>query len=194
MSGAGPFNAGYLVPGRAAALHRNWWLLLIRGAVALLFGLVAFTLPGATIASLVLLFGAYMAVDGVFAIIAGARAAAHHERWGELIFEGVIGLVAAAVAFFAPLATVIGVVIFASVWAVISGVALLAGAFRGHGTAGRSLMALGGIVSILWGLLLWFEPFTGALVLTWWLGAYALLFGGSLVALALRLRRGSMAR
>jgi uncharacterized membrane protein HdeD (DUF308 family) len=191
MSGAGPFDAGYLAPGgRAAVLRRNWWLVLIRGIVALLFGLVAIALPGPTIASLVLLFGIYMAVDGVFAIAAGVRAATRHERWGEWILEGIVDLIAAAIAFVFPLATVLGTVIFAGAWAVISGIALLAAAFRGGGTAGRGLMGLGGIVSILWGVLLFVFPIAGAVVLTYWLGIYALFFGGALVALALRLRQG----
>ncbi len=114
MSGAGPFNTGYLAPGRAGVLQRNWWLVLIRGAVALLFGLIAIAQPGITLASLVLLFGIYMAVDGVVAIAAGLRAAANHERWVEWIFEGIIGLIAAVIAFAFPLATILGVVIFAA--------------------------------------------------------------------------------
>lgn len=186
MSGAGPFDAGYLVQGRAASLQRNWWLILIRGAIALLFGVVALAMPGVTLASLVLLFGIYMGVDGVFAIAAGLRAATRHERWGELIIEGIIGIVAAIVAFAFPLVTVLAVVVFAAIWAVFSGVALLVAAFRG----GSGLMGLGGIVSILWGVLLWVFPFAGAVVLTYWIGVYALFFGGALVALALRLRRG----
>ncbi len=142
MSGAGPFDAGYLRQSRTAALQRNWWLILIRGILALLFGLIAFVLPGPTIAALVFLFGIYMGVDGIFAFIAGARAAAHHERWGELMIEGIIGIVAAVIAFTFPLATVVAIVIFAAVWAVFSGVALLVGAFRLHGeSGGRWIMA-----------------------------------------------------
>jgi len=190
MSGAGPYNTGYLAPGRAAVLQRNWWLVLIRGAVALLFGLVAIAQPGITLASLVLLFGIYMGVDGVFAIAAGVRAAANHERWGEWIIEGIVDLIAAAIAFVFPLATILGVVIFAAAWAVVSGIALLAAAFRGGGVAGRGLMGLCGVISVLWGLLLFAFPITGAVVLTYWLGIYALFFGGALVALSLRLRRG----
>ena len=188
MSGVGPFEAGMLPYYRSAALARNWWAVLIRGALALLFGLIALVLPGHALASLVLVFGFYMGVDGMFAIVAGARAAAHHERWGELLIEGVLGLVAAVIALFAPLATILAVVILASVWAVVSGVALLVGAFHLHGTHGRTLMALGGIISIVWGVLLYLFPAAGAVVMTYWLGIYALLFGASLVALALRLR------
>ena len=191
MSGAGPFDAGYLALGRTAALQRNWWLILIRGIFALLFGLVALVLPGPTIAALVLLFGIYMGVDGIVAFFAGARAAAHHERWGELMIEGIIGIVAAVIAFTFPLATIIAIVIFAAVWAVFSGIALLTAAFRMHGeSGGKWIMALGGIISIIWGVLLWWEPIAGAVVLTYWLGAYAILFGAALVVLALRLRQG----
>ena len=193
MSGTGSFDANYSALGRTAALQRNWWLVLIRGAVAVLFGVIALALPGATMASLVLLFGIYMGVDGVFAFFAGVRAAAHHERWGELMIEGIIGIIAAVIAFTFPLATIVGIVIFAAVWAVVSGVAMLVAASHLHGTGGRWIMALGGIVSVVWGLLLWFNPFAGAVVLTYWLGAYALLFGAALIALSLRLRRG-MAR
>lgn len=191
MSGVGRFDTGYPAPGRTAALQRNWWFILVRGILALLFGLIALVLPGPTIAALVFLFGIYMGVDGIVAFVAGARAAAHHQRWGELMVEGVIGIVAAVIAFTYPLATIVAIVIFAAVWAVLSGIALLAAAFRMHGGgAGRWIMALGGIISVIWGVLLWFNPFAGAVVLTYWIGAYALLFGGALVALALHLRRG----
>lgn len=190
MPGIGGFDANAFALGRTAALQRNWWVLLVRGILALLFGLIALVLPGPTIASLVLLFGAYMGVDGVFAFIAGARAAAHHQRWGELMIEGIVGVIAAVIAFTFPLLTLVALVVFAAVWAVVSGVAMLVGASHLHGTGGRWIMALGGLVSILWGVLLWFFPIAGAVVITYWIGAYALLFGGALVALSLRLRRG----
>src|SRR5690348_1546568 len=96
-------GSGFVAGGRspdlamAEALARNWWAVALRGAAAILFGLVALLMPGVTIAALVLLFGVYMAVDGVFAIVAGVRAAAHHERWGALILEGVADLIAAAI-------------------------------------------------------------------------------------------------
>ncbi len=191
MSGATPFDAGFPALGRTVTLQRNWWLLLIRGALALLFGLVALVLPVPTIAALVFLFGIYMGVDGIFAFIAGARAAVQGQRWGELMFEGIIDIVAAIVAFTFPLATIFAIVIFAAVWAVFSGVALLVAAFRLPGeSGGRWVMALGGIISIIWGVLIWWEPIAGAVVLTYWLGAYAILFGAALIVLALRLRQG----
>lgn len=172
----------------SACLARNWWAIALRGAFAFIFGIVAVLLPGVTIGALVLLFAAYMLVDGIFAIIAGIRAASRHERWGMLILEGVADLIASAIAFFWPLATVLAFVFLAAAWAIVTGVMLLSAAFRLHGTHGRWLMGLGGVVSLIWGALLAFEPVPGAIALSWWLGAYALFFGGALIALAFRLR------
>lgn len=88
-----------------AMLARNWWVMALRGVCAVLFGLIALLLPGVTIASLVLLFAAYMLFDGVFAIVAGVRAATRRERWWPFILEGVIDLAAGVVAVVAPTAT-----------------------------------------------------------------------------------------
>lgn len=180
-------------PAMSAALARNWWVVLLRGIFALLFGIVAIALPVATLSALVLLFAVYMLVDGVFAIIAGVRAASRHERWGLLLFEGVVDLVAAAIAFVWPLTTILAVVLLMAAWAVVSGVLMLAATFRLHGSHGRWLMGLGGVVSIVWGFLLISAPLVGAVVLTWWMGGYALFFGGALIVLAFRLRRQSSA-
>src|SRR5262249_53780389 len=73
-------------------LVRNWWALALRGVAAIVFGLIAFLSPGVTLAALVLLFGAYALVDGVFAIIAGIRAAERHERWWPLALEGLASI------------------------------------------------------------------------------------------------------
>jgi uncharacterized membrane protein HdeD (DUF308 family) len=169
-------------------LARNWWAIALRGVFALIFGAIALLLPGVTIGALVLLFAVYMLVDGIFAILAGIRAAAHHERWGWLIFEGIADLVASGIAFFWPLATVLAFVFLAAAWAIVSGLLLLSAAFRLHRAHGRWLMGLGGAVSLIWGLLLAIAPIPGAIVLTWWMGAYALFFGGALIALGFRLR------
>jgi uncharacterized membrane protein HdeD (DUF308 family) len=169
-------------------LARNWWAVALRGVFAFLFGVIALLLPGVTIGALVLLFAAYMTVDGIFAIVSGIRAASHHQRWGALIIEGVVDLAAGAIAFFWPLATVLAFVFLAAAWAIISGIALLAATFRLHPAHGRWLMGLGGAVSLIWGVVLFIAPIPGAVALTWWMGVYALFFGGALIALALNLR------
>jgi uncharacterized membrane protein HdeD (DUF308 family) len=173
----------------SAALARNWWAIALRGVFAILFGLIALFLPGVTLASLVLLFAAYMLVDGVFAIVAAVRAARRHERWGLLVFEGIADFAAGAIAFFWPLATILAFVYLMGAWAIVSGVLLWAAAFRLNLVHGRWLMALSGAISVIWGFLLLFWPFTGAIVLTWFMGGYALFFGVALLVLAFRLRR-----
>lgn len=172
----------------SAMLARNWWAMALRGVCAVLFGLIALLLPGATIASLVLLFAAYMLVDGVFAIVAGVRMAARHERWWPFILEGVIDLAAGLIAVVAPIATVLAFVWLGGVWALVSGVMMIAAAFRLRTSHGKWWLGFGGLVSIVWGILLFVAPIEGAVVMTWWLGAYAIIFGGALIVLAFRLR------
>jgi uncharacterized membrane protein HdeD (DUF308 family) len=172
----------------SALLARNWWAVALRGVFTILFGLAALVLPLTTVASLVLLFAIYMLVDGVFTIVAGVRAAAHHERWGLLILEGIVDLVAGAAALLLPGLTVLVAVTLLGVWSVVTGALMLGAAFRLHGGHGRWLLALSGVVSVVWGLLLWVSPIAGALVLTWWLGGYALVFGVLMLVLAFRLR------
>ncbi len=175
-------------PGRRAALARNWWALVIRGVIAVLFGLAALVVPGVVAATLVLVFGAYALVDGVFAIIAAVLALARHERWGLLLLEGVIGIAAGAAAWAFPALAIVVFITLLAVWALITGGLMLAAAFQldiGHG---NWMMGLGGLVSIIWGVLLWTWPIAGAWVLTIWFGAYALMFGVAMIALGLRLR------
>ena len=156
---------------------------------AILFGISAILLPGVAIASLVLLFAAYMLLDGGLAIVSGVRAVRQGQRWGWLVFEGIVDILAGIVAFVWPLITVLFFVCLTAAWAIVSGSLLTAAAFQLHVTHGRWLMVLGGVISVIWGIMLILWPFIGALVLTWWMGAYALFFGGALIALAFRLRR-----
>ena len=172
----------------AAVLARNWWVVALRGVMTLMVGLIALFLPGVTLTYLVLLFAAYMLVDGVCAIVSAVRAARRHERWGLLVFEGVIDLLAGALAIVWPLMTLVVLVSIMGAWAIVSGVLMLAAAFRLHVEHGKWLMVLGGIVSAIWGILLLLWPVAGAIVLTWWMGAYALVFGVTLLVLSFRLR------
>lgn len=171
-----------------AMLARNWWAIGIRGALAILFGLIALFLPGATMLSLVLVFAAYAFVDGVFGIVSAVRAAREHERWGYLVVEGLVNIAAAAIAVLWPGITVVAFVFLVAFWALFTGILELMAAFRLDFIDGRGWLIFGGIVSILYGALLIVAPMIGAVVLTWWLGAYALVFGVCLVVLAFKLR------
>ena len=171
-----------------AVLAKNWWAVGIRGVIGILFGLVALFLPGATMLSLVLVFAAYAFVDGVFAIVSAVRAARERERWGYLLLEGIVDIAAAAVAVLWPGITVVAFVFVVAFWAIFTGVLELMAAFRLDFIDGRGWLIFGGIVSVLYGVLLIVAPMIGAVVLTWWLGAYVLVFGVCLVVLAFKLR------
>jgi|SRR4051812_22210701 uncharacterized membrane protein HdeD (DUF308 family) len=169
-------------------LSRNWWAIFLRGALGVLFGVIAIGLPGATMLSLVFLFAAYMLVDGVLAIVASVRAARRHNRWGILAIEGVVDILAGVIAFAWPGLTLVVFVLLVGAWATLSGALMLAAAFRLPSDHGRWWLAVGGIASLVYGILLFVAPMIGALVLTWWIGAYAMVFGVALIMLSLRLR------
>ena len=172
----------------SATLAQNWWLIALRGVVGILFGLIALFFPGTTMLSLVIVFSAYMLVDGGFAIAAAVRAARQHERWGWLTFEGLANIATGIIAFLWPGLTVLAFVLLIAAWAIVSGGLMLGAAFRLKIDYGRWWLLLGGLLSIVFGVLLVLAPLIGALVLTWWLGAYALVFGIVLLVLAFRLR------
>ncbi|HTW36307.1 MAG TPA: HdeD family acid-resistance protein [Rhizomicrobium sp.] len=171
-----------------ATLAKNWWAFAIRGVLGVLFGLIAFVWPGVTMLSLVIVFAAYAIVDGVFAIIAAVRAAEQHQRWTLFLLEGVIGIVVGVLAFLWPALTVVVFVTLIAFWALLTGGLMLAAAFRLHPDHGRWWFVLGGVASIIYGALLLVAPLIGALVLTWWIGAYALVFGIAMLVGAFRLR------
>ncbi len=168
------------------ALARNWWLIALRGALGVVFGLIALIMPVATILALVLLFSAYMLVDGVLAIYAAVRAARQRESWGLLVFQGIASLIAGVIAFLWPGITVLAFVLLIAAWAIVTGCLMLAAAF--HTEAARWWLILGGAAAMVFGVLMIVAPLAGAIVLTWWLGAYALVFAASLIILSFKLR------
>ena len=172
----------------SALLAQNWWAIALRGVFAIIFGIIALLMPGATMLALVLLFAAYLLVDGILAIIAAVRAARRQERWGWLIFEGLVDLVTGGIAAVWPLITIVAFALLMGAWATVTGALLLGASYRLNIPHGRWLMALAGAISVIWGVLLIIWPLIGALVLTWWMAAYALIFGVAMLVLALRLR------
>ncbi|MEA2904384.1 MAG: hypothetical protein QOI12_1771 [Alphaproteobacteria bacterium] len=189
--------AGNRVPGSSspaadpndlnAILVRNWWLIALRGVLGVIFGLVALVVPLATILALVLLFSAYMIVDGAFSIAAAVRAR-HSDRWGLLALQGVASIAAGVLAFFWPGITVLAFVLLIAAWSVVMGCLMFAAAFRIDGSHGRWWLALTAAAALIFGILAIVAPLAGAVVLTWWIGAFSLVFGILLIVLAFRLR------
>jgi uncharacterized membrane protein HdeD (DUF308 family) len=172
-------------------MTRNWWAVAIRGALAVLFGVLAFAWPGITVLVLVTLFGAYALVDGAIAIahaVRGGGAAAGRRGW--LVVEGIAGVAAGVIAFAWPAITALALVLLIAAWAVVTGIVEIFVAIRlRRELEGEWLLALGGGASIVAGVLLAARPGVGALAVVWLIAAYAIVFGIVLLALAVRLRR-----
>jgi uncharacterized membrane protein HdeD (DUF308 family) len=193
MSGHMPLAVGTLsgLPDRDAmnaTLARHWWAIVLRGVIAVLFGVVALTAPVAVLLSLAFLFGIYMLVDGVIGLVASVRAVVAHGHWGALLAEAVLNILMGLIALFIPGAAVLAFVLLMAAWALVSGGLMLAAAVRLHASHGSWWLGLGGVASLIWGVLLVAAPLMGAVVLTWWLGIYAIVFGIALLACGWRLR------
>ena len=172
----------------SALLARNWWAVALRGLFAIMFATIALITPAAAMLSLVLVFAFYMLVDGIFAIVSAVRAARGHGRWGLLLLQGLVSLAAAAAATLLPGVAMITFVFLVAAWMIVSGVLAVAAAVRLRRDHGRWWMGFGGTLSMIAGVLLAAAPLLGALVLTWWIAAYALIYGVTLLMLAFRLR------
>jgi uncharacterized membrane protein HdeD (DUF308 family) len=166
----------------------KWWAVALRAVAAILFGLIALFVPGATILSLVLLFAAYMLVSGAFAIVDAIVSARRHERWGLTLLTGILDIAAGLIAALWPSITVLAFIALFAAWSLLSGILMLAGAISRKGRPGRWWLALNGVVSVVFGVLLVIAPLVGAVVLTWWLGAFVFAFGVLLLIFAFRLR------
>ncbi|MDB5643898.1 MAG: hypothetical protein JWN07_3215 [Hyphomicrobiales bacterium] len=170
------------------AMAAHWWTLALRGVIAILFGVIAFVSPGALLLSLALLFAVYLIVDGVIGLFTAFRMSHADGRWWFLLAEAVLSLAMGVLALAFPAGAILAFVIVTGVWALMSGGFLLAAAFRFSPPHGRLWLALGGILSMVWGVMLIAAPLVGTVVLAWWLGAYAILFGIVLVAAGFKLR------
>ncbi len=170
-------------------LTQNWWMVVLRGVLAILFGVAAFVWPGITWFSLVILFGAYAIFDGVIAVVTGLRQAKDSPRWWVFLLEGLVSIGAGVAAFLWPGVTAYVLVIVIAAWAVITGILEIAAAIRlRHEITNEWMLGLGGLLSVVLGVLLFLRPVAGGLALVWMIGAYALIFGVLLIALGFRLR------
>jgi uncharacterized membrane protein HdeD (DUF308 family) len=174
----------------ARVLALNWWAMALRGIVAVIFGLIAFFIPVATLYALTILFGAYALIDGIVSLVAAVQSARHGEHWWALLFEGIVGLGAAAVTLLWPLLTLVVLIYIVAFWATITGILEIVAAIRlRRFIRGEWLLVLTGVASIVFGFLLFAAPGPGAIVIAWWIGAYVFVFGLLMIALAFRLRR-----
>lgn len=173
----------------ADVLVRNWGAFVVRGIAAILFGIMTFVVPGISLALLVLWFGAYALVDGVFAFVSAVRHRGDGEPRWLLVIEGIVGILAGVITLVWPVITAFSLLYVMAAWALVTGVFEVVSAIRLRKViSGEWLLALSGVLSVVLGVMLMLFPGPGALAVVLWIGAYALVFGVIMFALGLRLR------
>ena len=170
-------------------LARNWWAIVLRGVFAVLFGLGTFLWPGVTLAVLVLLYGAYLFIDGITAVLwALARRPEGSFSW-EVFLAGLASLAAGVVTLLWPGVTAIALLYLIAIWAIIRGVFEILAAFHLRRELNNEwLLALAGALSILFGVALIVAPGTGALAVLWLIGSFAIVVGILMIILGFRLK------
>ncbi len=173
----------------ARVLCDNWWLFLLRGLAAIVVGVLAFIWPGITLITLVLFYGAFTLVDGVFSLVAAVRGGGVVPRWW-LVLVGVLGVLVGIGTFAWPGLTALVLVFFVAGWGIATGIFQIIGAIQLRKEIDNEwLLILSGAASVLFGILLFAMPGPGALVLVWIFGIYAVVYGVLMIGFALRLRR-----
>jgi uncharacterized membrane protein HdeD (DUF308 family) len=170
-------------------LTRHWWMLTVRGVLAIIFGVIALLWPGITLLVLAIVFGAYAFVDGIFAAVAAARASGRDRL--SLILGAVAGILIGVVTFFWPGATLFALTVLIGAWALVTGIFQIITAIRlRRELQGEWLSLLTGFLSVVFGLIVLFFPVSGAVAVAWLIGIYAIIFGVLLISASLRVRRG----
>jgi uncharacterized membrane protein HdeD (DUF308 family) len=168
---------------------KNWWVVLLRGVVAILFGILAINRPGVTLALLVLLFGFYALIDGVLALFATAAGWRHREDRWLLLLEGLIGIGAGFATLRAPAITALVLIFFIAAWALATGVLRIIAAIRlRKEISGEFWLILSGVAAVVFAFLVMLWPLAGALAMAWVIGWYALFIGAMFVMLSFKLR------
>lgn len=171
-------------------IARWWWTFIIRGLVAVAFGVLAFLAPALGIAVLVALFGAWALVDGVTGLVGGIQSRGRDRSWWLSILEGIVGIVAGVFAFLFPVQAAGALILIIAAWAIITGVFEIVAAIRmREQIKGEFWLGLAGVASILYGVVIFLFPAAGALSIVWLIGSFAIAFGVFLLILGWRLRR-----
>ena len=170
-------------------LRRYWWAFLVRGLLAIVFGVLIYAWPSIPLAMLIIVFGVYAVADGSFLVVkATGNWAALDDRW-LLLLEGVIGVGIGVITLFVPGVTAIVLLFYIAAWSLSTGFLEIAGAIRvRREIKGELWWILTGVASIVFAILLLVFPGVGILSILWLLGVYAIVFGVLLVALGIRVR------
>src|SRR5438309_1235149 len=159
-------------------VKRHWWVPVLRGIAAIIFGVIAFTHPVMAAATLVLFFGAWVLIDGIFRVIGSVGHRASDPDWGWQLVIGILGIIIGFLTFHAPAITALALVIYIAAWALMIGVTEIVAAIRlRREIRSEWFLILIGIVSVIFAIMLLWNPLPGALALVWLIGSYAIVFG-----------------
>jgi uncharacterized membrane protein HdeD (DUF308 family) len=170
-------------------LARWWWTFILRGLLAIAFGILAFISPGLGIAVLVGLFAAWALIDGITGLWEGVSRRTRDRSWWLSVLEGIAGIVAGVLALLFPAFAAGALVLIIAAWAIVTGIFEIVAAIRlREQIKGEFWMGLAGVASILYGVVLFLFPSAGALGIVWLIGGFAIAFGAFLLVLGWRLR------
>ena len=171
-------------------LARNWWLFLLRGVAALIFGVLSLIWPGISLATLILFFGAYALVDGAFALTAAIVGRGNAEiRWW-LVLVGLIGIGIGIVTFLWPSLTALTLLYFIAGWVIATGVLQIIGAIElRNAIEDEWWLILDGALSVLFGIFLFIMPGAGALALIWLIALFAIAYGILMIGFAFKVKK-----
>jgi len=173
----------------AGSLSRNWWLILLRGLLAVAFGALLFSRPSFSVAVLITFFGAYSLVDGVFGVVSAITQRKQREHWVLMLVGGLSGIAIGLITFYSPGITAMVLLFYIAIWSVLTGVSQIIMAVKLRAEIkGEFWLGLAGAVSVLFGIFLMYNPGAGILSVVWVLAAYAVVFGLLMIALALRVK------
>lgn len=168
---------------------RNWWAFILRGVIAIIFGILAFVWPGITLAALVFLFGFYALLDGIFAIVSAIRAAGAGQRWFYLVVEGILSIAAGIISIVWPAITALVLVFIIAFWAILTGAMEIMAAIRLRREIDNEwALGIAGAISLIFGIVMLIWPGAALLSFVWLIGLFAILFGISFIAIGWRLK------
>jgi uncharacterized membrane protein HdeD (DUF308 family) len=171
------------------AIRRNWWMLALRGVLAIIFGLIALVFPGIALLAFIYVFGAYAFIDGIIAVYTAIQERGSLNRWGWVLFEGILGIIAGIIAFIHPGFTALVLLYVVAIWAVVTGFMEIVAAFALRGFAAREwALGLAGVLSVIFGIILFIFPGAGLLSILWLVGIYAIVFGILFIVRAFQMR------
>jgi uncharacterized membrane protein HdeD (DUF308 family) len=171
-----------------ARLSQNWWTFTLRGVIALLFGFLAFVAPGATLTSLIYLFGFFAILNGAFALYAAWNLRSF-DRWWVFLLEGLLSIAAGVIAFVSPGSAALAFLSLIAAWAILAGILQIVAAIRlRQEIENEWSLGLSGLASVILGVLLVIWPRSGLVAISWIIGIYAIAFGVMLLMLGSRLR------